>query len=821
MRDFYKHIQLKYNTETCKTLKYYGFLLQKLSKRRSKLKFLLTCQQYSIIPPHINNITKKLKSLYRTDYIQQDFEKTSHNFAIRLIKLEIRQSNIEINALNNKIKATWISIKNILTEDEYNNVRKRQINSYKHSLKLGQKSYSSKLEKLHERKKEKLGIIFNKDWFVNLTKINIQEDIQWLLSLGKKFAIPIDHSNFSPIHTIADIEQGIQTIEDEKEKHIARAKFATKISVFKRKIKQTEREKYILTIYKLTQKFLKKHKDDLIITTSDKGNKTVVMYKTEYNTKMNQLLEDKNTYKITRLDPTHKLQKSNNTIITELFKTNQIDLQLKLKLHSSAANAPRLYGLPKIHKANLPLRPISSSVNVPCYALSKHIGSILKHVISDDYNIKNSTQLKQKLEKIKLDKDDTLISLDVVSLFTNIPIYLAIKNIMEKWEKIQQHTNINKQKFLQILNFCLRDNNYFRYMENTYIQTFGMPMGNPLSPTIADIILDKLLDETISKLKEENIHLKFLVKYVDDIFAIVNKKDLNTILTAFNKYHNKLQFTMEIESNNTIPYLDMYIIKSNNTIITNWYSKPTSSGRIQNFLSSQPKNQKINTAWSFINRVLDISHRKFIPQNIEKIKTILNKNSYPKNLINTLLQKKQCEQNSTKIQNNENETEKQNYCSIRYISGLTNKQNLKNIFNNDTIIPAYKPNKTLNTVFTNTKSKIDKLQQNNLVYEIKCLGNNEQQCGKVYIGTTKRSLETRIKEHDTDIKKQKETTALAQHMIMHKHTADLAGVSILDKERRSNTRYTIESLRIQQKIVNTINYKEDTDNINHIYSFAL
>ena len=68
---------------------------------------------------------------------------------------------------------------------------------------------------------------------------------------------------------------------------------------------------------------------------------------------------------------------------------------------------------------------------------------------------------------------------------------------------------------MQILNFCLRDNDYFRYMENTYIQTFGMPMGNPLSPTIADIILDKLLDETIAKLKEENIHLKFLVKYVD------------------------------------------------------------------------------------------------------------------------------------------------------------------------------------------------------------------------------------------------------------------------------------------------------------------
>ena len=77
---------------------------------------------------------------------------------------------------------------------------------------------------------------------------------------SKKFAIPTDKSNFSPIHTIADIEQGIQTILDEKDKHIARAKFATKISIFKRKIKQTDTEKYILTIYNLAHKFIAKNK---------------------------------------------------------------------------------------------------------------------------------------------------------------------------------------------------------------------------------------------------------------------------------------------------------------------------------------------------------------------------------------------------------------------------------------------------------------------------------------------------------------------------------------------------------------------------------
>ena len=128
-------------------------------------------------------------------------------------------------------------------------------------------------------------------------------------------------------------------------------------------------------------------------------------------------------------------------------------------------------------------------------------------------------------------------------------------------------------------------------MDQTFIQTFG----NPLSPTIADIILDKLLDETIIDLKKQHINIKFIVKYVDDIFAIVKKKDLTAILTTFNKYHNKLQFTMELEKENTIAFLDMKIIKHNNTIITNWYSKPTSSGnykyKLYVFTTKKPKNK--------------------------------------------------------------------------------------------------------------------------------------------------------------------------------------------------------------------------------------
>lgn len=206
------------------------------------------------------------------------------------------------------------------------------------------------------------------------------------------------------------------------------------------------------------------------------------MYKTEYMEKMHQLVEDKNTYRTTRTDPTNVLQKKNNKIVDDLYKNNYINFKVKQQLTCSAGAAPRMYGLPKIHKPEVPLRPIASSIMVPCYKLSKFIGEILQTLISDKYNVKNSFNLKDKLADIYVCDEDVLVSFDVVSLFTNIPTMLASKIIMNKWDQIQVKTNIPKKKFQEILDFCLKDNNYFMFDNKVYTQTFGMPMGHPISP---------------------------------------------------------------------------------------------------------------------------------------------------------------------------------------------------------------------------------------------------------------------------------------------------------------------------------------------------
>lgn len=816
MKQYYQHIKLKYNNNTCILLKHFSNQQKTLTKQKQRLNFLLSCKNSGIIPNHLQNTIITQISL------QKDLERTIENFLTKIINIQIRETHLIIKETRTNIHFTEIKIKETLSKKEFIDFKERQLKTYKKMAENINTAQTLKLEKLKQKKFENIKISYNEDWFVNTTTIEFPEETKWLVSLGEKFSLPINGKNFSAIHVVADIEQSIRRIEDDREKEVARSKIANRISNFKRKITQTPTEKFIYNIYQQTEKFLKEHKNNIVITNADKGNKTVVMYKEDYKNKMNKLLEDKTTYKTIRADPTQKLQNKNNKIVTDLFKHEYIDLKLKKKLTCDAAISPRLYGLPKIHKPNTPLRPVSSSVDVPCYNLSKHIGEIIQNIISTKYNIKNSLELKQQLSIIQLEEDEILVSFDVVSLFTNIPTYLAIKNIMMEWDTIKEHTNISKPKFLDILNFCLKENNYFKYDDKYYQQTFGMPMGNPLSPTIADVILDKLLDSAIEILRNQNIEIKFIVKYVDDIFAIIKRKDESAILETLNNYHNKIQFTIEHEENNSIPFLDIKIHKNNNTLITDWYSKPTSSGRMINYLSTQPQNQKLNTALNFITKVLNLSHESFHENNIKKIKLILRRNNFPSYMIKNLLHKYQNKKNNPNLDSSMPlPSTERIFFSIAFIPNLTENKKLREILPQENIQFAHKPNLTLRSIFTNKKDKIERQQQHDVVYEITCKGNKEESCNKIYIGTTKRALSTRISEHETDIRKGKHSTALSQHSSEKQHVPDFENTKILDKEKRICTRYILESLRIQQQIKRTINTKEDVDNISSSYIIAL
>lgn len=85
-----------------------------------------------------------------------------------------------------------------------------------------------------------------------------------------------------------------------------------------------------------------------------------------------------------------------------------------------------------------------------------------------------------------------------------------------------------------------------------------------------------------------------------------------------------------------ISYVDDHIT-ANGKLITNWYHKTMASNRILNFYSSHPSHMKENTAKNFIRKVFGLSHKVFWTQNLERIKTILDKNNFPKEVIERLI----------------------------------------------------------------------------------------------------------------------------------------------------------------------------------------
>lgn len=101
------------------------------------------------------------------------------------------------------------------------------------------------------------------------------------------------------------------------------------------------------------------------------------------------------------------------------------------------------------------------------------------------------------------------------------------------------------------------DNNYFNFDDRICTQTFGLPMGNPLSPTIAEIVFDKLLNEISTNLKTFGIDIKFLLKCVYDIFAVAKREETVVILRQLKSYNKRLQYTIEMEQYKCIPILNV------------------------------------------------------------------------------------------------------------------------------------------------------------------------------------------------------------------------------------------------------------------------
>jgi len=102
------------------------------------------------------------------------------------------------------------------------------------------------------------------------------------------------------------------------------------------------------------------------------------------------------------------------------------------KITPSGSRAGVMYGLPKIHKENIPVRPIISAIGTYNYKTAKYLVEILTPLVDHKYILKDTSEFVYKISTIDPKKDKYLISYDVVSLFTNIPTLETIEIILNR-----------------------------------------------------------------------------------------------------------------------------------------------------------------------------------------------------------------------------------------------------------------------------------------------------------------------------------------------------------------------------------------------------
>ena len=133
--------------------------------------------------------------------------------------------------------------------------------------------------------------------------------------------------------------------------------------------------------------------------------------------------------------------------------------------------------MPINHKVGAPLRPILNIIGSLTYQLAKFLAKNIKSLASHTFSyIKDSSHFVNDIKDIHVDETEIMVSFDVVSLYTKVPVEEAIKII----------SNITNDETTNMVKICLKST-YFTFQNKFYEQIDGVEMGSPLSPTVANI----------------------------------------------------------------------------------------------------------------------------------------------------------------------------------------------------------------------------------------------------------------------------------------------------------------------------------------------
>jgi len=456
------------------------------------------------------------------------------------------------------------------------------------------------IEAIHHRKLKNLGIDLDKKVDTNRVIFNFSNRVltqkeKEALSLGLDFCLRPKKVGFVkffiPFERMCHLLKNCMIYED------------TFNSVF-RKIAllanstyvQQNQETYSSDFTEQVTNSLQNLKSDehIVITKPDKGRGIVLLSRTDYINKLSSILSDSSKFQLLNVNlATHllKLEDKLNRIIRPL-KTI-LDETIYHSIFSAGSRAGFMYGLPKVHKPGLPLRPIISSIGTFSYNLAKFLVQIIQPLTYNEYTISNSSNFINEISHLRFDDTITMASFDVESLFTNVPLAETTQIITNNTTaEFLSQFGLEKKQLLSLLIVVTKDS-VFTFDNRLYTQIDGVAMGSPIGPSYANAFLcyheRKWLQDCPLEFKP-----LFYKRYIDDTFLVFkHPSHIQLFLSYLNDQHRNIKFTCEIEKENQLSFLDTLITKENGRLYTTVYRKPTFTGLGMHYLSYSPQSIRL------------------------------------------------------------------------------------------------------------------------------------------------------------------------------------------------------------------------------------
>ena len=317
-----------------------------------------------------------------------------------------------------------------------------------------------------------------------------------------------------------------------------------------------------------------KDREDIVIKKADKASTVVVLDKQTYLAEAQRQLSDEKFYVKLDSDPTEKFAKEITDTLTDMYDNGEIGDNVYHSLVPTNCRPGQFYLLPKIHKKDMPGRPIVSAIGHPTENKSEFLDLHLRpHVESLPSYLKDTTDYLNKTPSSDLPADTLLVTMDVTSLYTNIPHNEGIEACREVWES-RETKRPPTESLVKLLEHVLKFNN-FMFNGEHYLQISGTAMGTKMAPSYANIFMGRLERNLIDQSPFKPLSW---LRFIDDIEMkwTEGRDSLDSFVEFTNSFHHSIKFTVDISESKNI-FLDTTSTLVEGRIEFSLYTKPTDS----------------------------------------------------------------------------------------------------------------------------------------------------------------------------------------------------------------------------------------------------